>query len=100
MDLAADLRLLYAAWPATDVLWLPTAGQGKNGRAIHTRPGTSFQGGEVFMTGHTLRYPASAFPGARQGDRFVIDGETYAVTEPPLPTDDGQEVVAALARSA
>ena len=99
MDLANDLKLLYAGWPATTAFWLPKTGQGGTGRAIHNQPGNLIQGGEVFITEHTLQYAGSTFPGVRSGDQFVVDGHTYTVTDAPLATPDGLEYIASMART-
>lgn len=99
MDLRNDLTLLYAAWPATSVMWLPKAGQGKNGRAIFDQPGSIILGGDILATDCGLRYPASTFPSVRQGDTFIVDGITYTARENAQPTLDGLEYTVPLARS-
>lgn len=100
MNPVAGLAILYAGWPATNALWLPKTGQGKNGRAIHDQPGQLVQGGEVFTTEHSLRYPVSTFPSVRQGDQFIVDGSTYTVTDAPLASLDGVECTVSMAKVA
>ena len=99
MDLTNDLRTLYADWPAVDVQWIPLTGTGDSARAIHSLPGTTVHGGESYTTEHTLRYPASSFPGVKEGDQFVIDSLTYKATDAPLTTEDGLEMIVPLART-
>jgi hypothetical protein len=99
MDLTADLKLLYAAWPAEDVQWIPVSGTGSTKRAIHSMPSIAVHGGEAYTTEHTLRYPATSFVGAKEGDQFVIAGVTYKATDAPLTTEDGMEMVVPMART-
>lgn len=99
MDLTADLRLFYADWPATDVLWMPLVGQGGSGRAIHDHPGDIVLSGEALTTEHILRYPLSTFASVKQGDVFEIDGKTYVATDAPLSSQDGLECTVPLART-
>ena len=97
MDLTDDLRLLYADWPAVDVLWIPLIGTGNAGRAIHDLPGTVVLAGEALTTEHTLRYPLATFSAVKQGDTFTIDGQNYITTDAPLSTLDGLERTVPLA---
>lgn len=99
MDIANDLKLLYAGWPATSVLWLPKTGQGGSGRAIFDQPGTVILGGDILATDCALRYPASTFPNVRQGDAFIVDGITYIARENAQPSIDGLEHTVPLARA-
>ena len=100
MDLTDDLRLLYADWPAVDVLWIPLISTGNGGRAIHDHPGTVALAGEALTTEHTLRYPVATFPAVKQGDAFTIGGQNYITTDAPLSSLDGLEYTVPLARTA
>lgn len=99
MDFTDDLRLLYADWPAIDAQWIPQTGPSVSDRAIHDHPGNIVLAGEALTTEHTLRYPLSSFPAVKQGDTFVIDGQSYITTDAPLSTLDGLECTVPLART-
>ena len=91
-----DIQVLYAAWPAEPVLFVPKVGQSKQGRAILNQPGATMLNGEVIGTDYTLQYPASSFPAVRQGDSFIIDEKTYRARENAQPVEDGLEHIVPL----
>lgn len=98
MDLTNDLRIIYADWPAVDVLWEPKTGQGAVGRAILDQPGTVLLGGEVLATDYGLRYPAGNFPNVKKGDSFTIGASIYIARENAQPVLDGLEHIVPLAK--
>lgn len=99
MNPSNDIAIMYAGWPAQSVVWVPRSGQGGTGRAIFNAPGAELFDGEVRLTDASVQYPSSSFPGVRQGDRFIIDGQTWTVTAAALPSQDGSESVAPIARA-
>lgn len=98
MNLSNDLSILYAAWPAATVLWLPRNGQGDTGRAILNQPGALVFGGSVQITEASLQYPTSSFSSVRQGDQFVVGGVTWSASAPAIPSQDGDESVVPIVR--
>lgn len=100
MNLAADLAMFYADFPAVDVTYTPTTGTGHAGRAIFDQPGMTIIGGEVLATDYSLRYPAATFPAVKRGDVFAIGGVSYTARENAQPASvDGLEHIVPLAKA-
>ena len=99
MDIAHDLTLLYAGWPAQAVVWIPRSGQGCTGRAIFDAPGTTILGAEIVAADAMLHYPTASFPAVRRGDRFVIGSQDWVAREDAQPSQDSAESSVPLERA-
>lgn len=76
MDLAADIAIFYAGWPAVDVSYTPAAGGAAvPGRAMFDREGIVVINGEAQAVDYSLRYPTASFPAVKTGDLFAVTGE-------------------------
>jgi len=100
MNPSNDLAIMYAGWPAVGVLWIPLQGQGSAGRGILNYPGTVFFDDDIQASSYALQYPANTFPGAKEGDRFVIEGVAYtAIKNAREAGEDGLEALIPLVKS-
>lgn len=91
MDFADDILFSYLDF-GVQVTHTPKAGgTPASGLAIFDQPGMTIMAGEVLATDLGLRYPTATFPVVRQGDQFLIAGETYTARENHRPTQDGTE---------
>jgi hypothetical protein len=76
MDLAADIALFYAGFPAVDVTYTPAAGGASvSKRAIFEREGIVVINGDAQAVDYSLRYPTASFPSVKKDDFFAVTGE-------------------------
>ena len=99
MDSSNDLTIVYASWPAQDVMWSPRSGAGDTQRAIFNEPGAALFDDAVQLTDASLQYPTASFPNVRQGDRFVVDGHTWIASAGATRLQDGRESIVPIAKA-
>lgn len=94
----ADLPLFYADF-GTTATHTPAGGAASDpALVLFSLPGANALGGGLVMTAPVVQYPAGSFPSVARGDTFSINGATWRVSESPLPTEDGAEMIAPLSR--
>jgi hypothetical protein len=70
--------------------WTPSGGgTTKEAQVRYRGPSTDILGDAVRATDHEITYVTDQLPGLAEGERLVIDGETYRVRQKPERQLDG-----------